>query len=325
MADVDLFTVAGQSNAVGFATGGPSVTQETFLEFDHKNEVINDPLGDPIQMAYSEGDGGDSVDQSSSGSAWPAFANEYYSQTGRVGAIVGTANGGSGVTDAASGTITWNATPESGVYGMLDMAVHATNEAITGLENAGHTVTYRGILWHQGERDAQNIDDGTITKSDYDTAFRNMIAEFRNQLGSGTPFWIFELGHEDSGDTQGYIDIRDIQNTVAGEQANTYLVSDIQKDFPEEGKMADTLHYNQTGYNEMGQTGAMNVASNISTSATSGAGSIAQTALGVIGTSVGVWDTGSGDTTAPTISNFTASKTADTTAPTISNFTASKA
>lgn len=324
MADVDLFTVAGQSNAQGVATGGPSVTQGTFFEFDHKAESVIDPISDPIQMAYSEGDGGSSADQSSSGSAWPSFANEYYTQTGRVGAIVGTANGGSGVTDAASGSITWNATPESS-YSLLDMAVHATNEATTGLENAGHTVTYRGILWHQGERDAQNIDDGTITKSDYDTAFRNMIAEFRAQLGSETPFWIFELGHEDTGDTQGYIDIRDIQNTVASEQPNTYVVSAIQKDFPEEGKMDDNLHYTQTAYNEMGTTGAGNVASNISTAPEPASGSVPVTSTGVIQTTGGAWSTATGDTTAPTISNFSASVQEDTTAPTISNFSASEA
>jgi len=322
MADVDLFTVAGQSNAVGFASGGPSVSAGEFLEFDHKNEVINDPIGDPIQMAYSEEDSGSSADQSSSGSAWPSFANEYYSQRGVTGAIVGTANGGSGVTDGASGLITWNAT-SGGSYSLLDQAVHATNEAITALENAGHTVNYRGILWHQGERDAQNIDDGSITKSDYDTAFRNMIAEFRSQLGPGTPFWIFELGHPNSGDTSGFQDIRDVQNSVVGDQSNTYMVSTIQKDFPEEGKMSDDLHYNQTGYNEMGTTGAGNVAANISAPSAGGSGVVAVTTAGVIDTELGVISTGV-DTTAPTISNFNVGF-ADKTAPTISNFSVSEA
>ena len=254
MADYDLFTVGGQSNAVGKgdSTASPDPNAGTAIEYDADANTIQDPLDDPTSHNGEDSD---------TGSAWPKFCVDYVSHTTRNIAIVGAAVSGAAQYPAAD--------VGAGNYdsGSLDEDLIAfTNEAITELQNAGHTVSYQGILWHQGERDAKTIDDGNMTKTDYKTAFENMIERYRTEFGNDMPMWVFQVGHETTagvGDTVGFQEVRAAQEEVVLAQDNTYLVSDKQKDFPEQGYMSDQLHYNQTGYNIMGEVGALNVAARI--------------------------------------------------------------
>lgn len=240
----DVFVTAGQSNATGTGVAGesPDITPRTGYEYD-SNAVkhLNDPVG-----------------RATDGSAWPAFHREFYGQTGGREAIYVT------TTESAS-----SVAPETGDTGddswasgetLRGRSVDETNAAKSFLNDIGRSFTLRGVLWCQGERDAQFIDDSTITKSDYKTATKGLFSYFRTEHRSDLPVFIFQTGHLDSGDTAGFQDVRDAQSEIVSEQSNTYMVSTIQKDFPEEGKMADEYHYTQTGYNEMGRTGAKSVA-----------------------------------------------------------------
>lgn len=246
---IDLFLVGGQSNAVGRgnAAESPSVLSGVGVEYVNATDTIIDPLDDPVQG---------NNDAADTGSAWPAFLNEYNNLSGRNIAIVGAARGGSAQNaDADEGSGNWDSSGS-----LQDDAVMAINNAISKLEGEGYDVNFRGVLWHQGDRDAQEIDAGGIAKSDYKTAFENMITSFRDDLNMpNMPFWVFELGQLDSGDTSGFQDVRDAQNEVALSDVNTSIVSDIQKNFPSENKMSDEIHYDQTGYNEMGEQGATNI------------------------------------------------------------------
>lgn len=246
---VHLFTVAGQSNAVGRgdSQGSPSIPTDDAIEYIQSTDSLENPLTDPV-------DG--NSDASDTGSAWPAYCDEYLTLVGETPAIVGTAKGGTAQNSTAdTGSGNW----DTGGQLQAD-AVTWTNNAITKLEAAGNTVEHKGILWHQGERDAQSIDAGDITKSEYKSALESMIATFRSDFGSSSlPFWIFELGRPDSGDTSGFQSVREAQQEVASETSDCEIVSSVQKDFPAQGKMLDNFHYNQTGLNEMGREGARTV------------------------------------------------------------------
>lgn len=255
MVEYDLFAVGGQSNAVGRgdSTGSPDPSAGNAVEYRNDTDDIQDPLNDPV-----DGNG----DAAYTGSAWPAFAVEYYNRLSRPLAIIGAAKGGAAQDASAdNGNGNWDDA------GSLDNdLITFVNNAINRIEANGDTATFRGILWHQGERDAQEIDSGGISKADYKTALEDMIARFRAEFGTDMPFWLFELGHETSagsGDTGGYQAVRAAQQEVSLAQNQTYIVSDKQKDFPEDGLMSDSIHYNQTGYNKMGSVGALNVATRI--------------------------------------------------------------
>lgn len=253
--NVDLFAVGGQSNAVGRgdSSTSPNPNAGEALEYVYDTDTIVDPLDDPV-------DGNN--DAANTGSAWPKFCVDYYSLLSQPIAIVGAAKGGSAQVAAAdSGNGDWDT-------GSLDEdLISYVNAAISKLEGSGHTVTFRGILWHQGERDAQEIDSSGISKSDYKTALQNMISRFRTEFGSDMPMWIFELGRPNDSDTAGFQDVRAAQREVVLDDQNNYLISDRQKEFPSLGYMADNLHYDQAGLNLMGSAGALNVASRVSPTA----------------------------------------------------------
>ncbi|ELZ81343.1 hypothetical protein C455_04101 [Haloferax larsenii JCM 13917] len=91
-----------------------------------------------------------------------------------------------------------------------------------------------------------------------------MIARFRTAFGSDMPFWIFETGYWDGHrETQGFQDVQTVQQEVALSQNHTWMVSDKQKTFPSLGYTDGGLHYDQKGYNIMGETGGINVAARL--------------------------------------------------------------
>lgn len=308
----DIFVVAGQSNARGQGTssGSPDVTSTVAQEYKSTTDelvVLDDPVGQdntPEQAANT-------------GSLWPSFAETYNDESGREAIYVPYSNGGSGQhPDTYSD-------PDNGWGSDGNLYYNARDklqEATTFFDNNSIDYTLQGVVWLQGERDAGQIDDGVITKSQYKTAFNDHIDRWQNDIASDFAFYIIQIGHLDSGDTQGFMDVRAAQQEVADSRANVHMVSTIQKDFPEEGKMSDTFHYTQDGYNESGTVSATNTASITTNTTASGDGVIA-TQNGVISTTNGVVQTVQGDETAPTITNFAVQQTVgDTTAPTISGF-----
>lgn len=245
MAEFDLFVVGGQSNAVGQGDGtaSPDPAQGAAIEYQADTNDIEDPLDDPIEGIN---------DASDTGSAWPQFAVDYNTQSGNPVAIVGSARGGTAqVSDADTGNGNWDDTGT-----LSSTLITRVNDAITAIEGAGDTAIFRGVLWSQGETDAQAIDSSTITKAAYKTALEDMIGRYRAEFGSGMPFWIFQTGKPNSGDTAGYQDVRDAQTEVTNTDGFTYMASDIQVNFADDGRMSDDLHYTQTGYNDMGAEGA---------------------------------------------------------------------
>lgn len=250
---IDVFLVAGQSNAMGVGDSAlsPKVSQNVLQVNTGAITLANDPIGADI---------GVSSNRAVTGSAWPAFGNTYYDATGRKIAFIPSARDGSSQTDAAKTNSfgTWDTT---GV--LFDSAVARVNSSMAALAAAGFYPMFKGVLWCQGEADGKAINRGLITQADYIAALKKMVGKFRNQLSlPKMPFYIFRTGTKTDTLDAGYKLIRDAQQIVASiDTFNTKVVFYNAIDFQARGMLSDVAHYTQAGYNEMGALGAAAVVS----------------------------------------------------------------
>jgi hypothetical protein len=236
---IDVFLVAGQSNAtgVGDPLQSPKPLSGTVFQFDNG--------------AISEG--------ACPGSAWPSFGITYYNLTGHKILFVPAAVGGTCQTDqcaAYARRSSWD------VNGTLVQASIATVDAgMSALIAAGYKPLLKGVLWSQGEGDAQGIMASAVSPDMYQSTLAAMIARYREHYGSGLPFYIFLTGTE-PGQERGYAAVRKAQMQVAANDRHTKVVFRDAVNFPANGWMqSDNLHYAQRGLNEMGTQGAKNVVS----------------------------------------------------------------
>lgn len=253
MSSIDVFIIAGQSNAVGEGKKdlSPKVTSSKVLQV--YNNVITD-ANDPVGNAQD-------------GSAWPAFGNEYHALSGRSIAFIPTATGGSGLSPYADlGTGHWSYHTFYGQIDLLGNAIEKTKEALDLLSQSAFTPELKGVLWSQGENEAVNMTMGSnLTQQDYETQLGGVIKRFREHLGDELPFYIFKTGTDTRLDQKrnilcpdhlGYAVIRAAQDNVAATTPRTKIVYADAYTFGERGWLSDGLHYSQEGYNEMGRMGA---------------------------------------------------------------------
>lgn len=241
---IDIFIVAGQSNASGRGDSAqsPTVLATEGLKWDGSTSTF-ETLADPITGAN---------DSSITGSAWPQFAKTYFEKTGRLSAYVHTSKGGTGADEWSPGTTIQN------------NAIAAAQAAIAKAETLYDKVNVAGVLWCQGERDGI---EGT-SESDYKSLLNDVIEDYRSKLNlPELPIFIYELGAKNDGTyASTYQVIRTAQNNYCLERRNAYMVFNRAKYFPSEGKMKDADHYTQAGYNEMGEVSAERVAPLVSIS-----------------------------------------------------------
>lgn len=224
---IDLFLVAGQSNAQGRGSSAqsPAVTNGSLMW----TGTGLAPLADPVGGAAT-------------GSAWPAFANAY----GRC-AIVGAAVGGSSLIDGISGG-SWK--PTGSLFGD---AVIKAQSALAALTSAGWTPTLRGVLWHQGETEGL-LYTGTATelRSVYAAALTGLLTRFRAELGP-VDMWVARLGKSGTDDTALWQAVRDAQVDVCASVEGIHMAFLGCVDFLGPALMKpDGLHYLQPALNIMG-------------------------------------------------------------------------
>jgi hypothetical protein len=252
---VDVFLIAGQSNArgKGSAEGSPDPPSNAAAQYSLRSKDGFKHMTDPVGLAGY---------QAQTGSAWPAFADTYWKETNSPSVYVPTAIGGTGMHPDSSNSDVWG-----GSNSLLHRALRYLNGALDTLEDTGLTTNYRGILWHQGEKDAQTIDNGGMSSSEFKNEFIDMISVYRSMIDdSQARFWILQLGRPASGDTDGYQSVRQIQEEVAASDPYTTVVFDEAVNFPDEGKMTDDVHYSQQGLNEMGRKVATNIVNKLNIS-----------------------------------------------------------
>lgn len=237
--EMDVFLVAGQSNASGKGVAGSSPDPQTDTVYHWYPGAFN--------MVTDE------VGNANTGSAWPSFGITWHALTGRKICFVPCAVESSAQVAAAdSGSGNWDT---SGT--LYTTAVLNLTNALTDIETAGYTPVLRGILWCQGETDAAAINATTITANQYTTALTTMVTNFRGQFGSDLQFYIFRTGTRTDQSDAGYLAIRNAQDTFAySDPLRNRMVFRNAVDFPSRSLMGDVVHYSQAGYNEMGRIGA---------------------------------------------------------------------
>jgi len=237
-----LFLLAGQSNAVGNgnATLSPICTPGTAYEYNEVTDAVQtltDPMGQNMNNL-----------QQGKGSIGPAFANKLHALINKPIYMISAGRGG-----ASNGTNaellhygTWD---ETGNLLIFSNAVNKVNKAIkkTGL-------TLSGIIWMQGERDANGILAGKETEADYQKAFENLIARFRAQFGAQLPFYIVLTGIQTGVATTGNLAVRHAQCAVAKKISNVFVAYTSTNTYSDKGWLMDNVHYTQPAYNEIGDS-----------------------------------------------------------------------
>ncbi len=241
---IDVFLVAGQSNAkgAGDASASPQVPAGWVYEFySNKIRVANDPVGG-----------------ASTGSAWPAFGIAYHTATGRRILFVPCAVGGTAQEAAAdSGNGNWDVNSPLLADSMTEVDV-----AMAAAAKAGYAPVFKGVLWAQGERDGEAMNNGVqgVSQAGYEAALKTMIATYRAHFGSAMPFFLFKTGTEVGLNDVGFASVRAAQEDVGQSDPYAFVVFRGAYDFWWQMEMKNYVHYAQPGYNEMGTDGAGNVA-----------------------------------------------------------------
>ena len=162
------------------------------------------------------------------GSLWPAFGRALVAESGRPVLFLHTAVGGTQVVD-------WLA-EESGYLNSLRTRVE-------GLRAAGHEPDW--ILWHQGETDANVIEDGE--------AFRAALTDLSGQLLEIAPkarMYMFRASRcIGSKRENGVAMIRDAQTAVA--EANPRIEAGMNTDELGPDFRRDGCHFNSMGRREV--------------------------------------------------------------------------
>ncbi|WP_412062524.1 sialate O-acetylesterase [Rubrivirga sp. IMCC45206] len=254
---LDLFLMAGQSNAVG-AGGNPALAPTPARGTAYLVRVLTDSLGPQ---------GGPFVELVTvrpntlvGGTALPTFAVEYAERTGRPTAFLQTAFGGtSNVAAADRGRGHWSARElgpgAGGGPNRFQLAIDLLDAFLENAPDGMPALRLAGLFWIQGETDAHEIDRGRIRTADYRQDFRATLTALADTLaaraGYPVPIYVVQIGHLASGDTPGFEQVRAVQ--ADSEAAAGYsLVCDHAHTFPEIGLMADDAHWNQLGLNHAG-------------------------------------------------------------------------
>jgi hypothetical protein len=237
-----LFLAAGQSNAVGMGDSSMSVLCIANKTFEYRftgNELIT--LKDPVGSNELH------FQKANTGSLWPAFGNEYSHATGANVIVIPAARGGSSCHRKAelSDYGTWDTT---GNLPLFDSAVIKTKAA---LKKTGAMLN--GIIWSQGERDANAINTKQLTEEEYSEVMEGLINRFRKVFGAHTKFYIIQTGFYIHHPPEGFDAVRRAQEGLAKKMKEVYIVYNQTGSFSEKGWMKDEIHYSQPALNDIGK------------------------------------------------------------------------
>lgn len=261
-----VFLIAGQSNAQGMGSAAKSPSVNPGIAYQYYSGNLTPVLGDPVGNANT-------------GSAWPAFANEFYRRTGLGVVFIPTAVGSSALTAIASLPANGgNGQNWSGAGTLRGTAVAQYNSTISALEAGGFAYRFGGVLWSQGERDARCLPSASnkITEQDYKNEFSNLKSYFSETFGEKFVWILSQTGGDDAGiDAQGLTDMRRLQREIVRSTSGVYfgwngaynlIARGLMRshDFPNDPDNVNRSHYSQQGYNEMGTAMAV-VASAVAT------------------------------------------------------------
>ncbi|MEI6142168.1 MAG: sialate O-acetylesterase [Mariniphaga sp.] len=241
-----LFLLAGQSNGVGQgdSTKSPNCIPGTSFEFDAAaNDFI--PLKDPAGKAWKL------FNKAGTGSVAPSFAKRMNELTNTPVYMVTAARGGASCNRKAemSNYDTWDTTGK-----LFDQSVEKTKMA-----EAKSGIALSGIIWMQGERDANAILAGQLTAAEYQASLEGLIQRFRAQFGKKLPFFIVQIAYQQDKAPEGCQAVRDAQEAVAKKMKRVYIAYGETGEFAKRKWFKDIVHYNQEALNDIGTKVAENI------------------------------------------------------------------
>lgn len=234
-----LFLVAGQSNAVGQGNADISKSGINDFAFEYKfakNSIV--PLKDPVGEDYLD------FQKANTGSAWPAFSKQLTADLRQEVIIVPAARNGSSC-DAKAEMTPYGTWASSG--NLFKNAILKTNAAIkfTG-------TPLSGIVWSQGERDANAINEWKLTPAEYEQSLKSLIEKFRVAFRSNVPFYIIQTGYYKNHPQRGFDLVRQVQQKLTLICPRVYIVYKDTQLFIDADKLEDGIHYNQNSLNKIG-------------------------------------------------------------------------
>lgn len=248
-----LFIVAGQSNAAGYVLNPYESAAYCAQMWDYRpnvNALV--PLKDPTNPRYSD-----------RGSAWPAFARQFFEITGRKSVILNAAKGASYVTNHNANT--WYGADDENDLRVIASTQYKACAAVLG--TIGEDFELGGVLWIQGEAETTGVGNGTITVSEYEMGTLDVFRFFKEMTDiSDLPIFMSQIGSHrltltNESVAKGYREIWNAQEKIARNNANVYLAFSGAKYFLEAGMMQDNVHYSHEGYRIVGEGMARFVAS----------------------------------------------------------------
>jgi hypothetical protein len=165
------------------------------------------------------------------------------------------------VVHAARGGSSCSVKAELDNYGTWDSSGKLIWSAIekTSKAKSASKVNLSGIIWMQGERDANGIHAGKLTALEYKAALIWVINAFREKLGKTTPFFIVQTGYQSGREQDGNDLVRSMQETVAKELNDVHIIYSETNLFFDRGWMHDFVHYNQQGLDDIGKKAAIRI------------------------------------------------------------------
>jgi hypothetical protein len=235
-----LFLLAGQSNAVGQGDSlySPVCNANKTFEFDAAaNEFIRlkDPVGKPWKQFQI----------ANTGSIVPSFANRLNELSEQKIFVITAARGGASCHLKAemSNYDTWDVSGN-----LFAMAVEKTKMAET---KSGCGLS--GIIWMQGERDANAILNGQLTADEYETALENVIHRFSAAFGKKLPFYIILTAYQQDKPRTGCDLVRNVQVAMSKKLKRVYIAYNETGEFAQRKWFKDAVHYNQDALNDIGK------------------------------------------------------------------------
>lgn len=235
-----LFLLAGQSNAVGQGDSlkSPVCQPNTAFEFDaaaNQFFPLKDPAGKPWKLFQRAG----------TGSVAPSFAKRLNELTGQTVYMVTAARGGASCHRKA----------EMSNYNTWDTSGQLFAQAIEKTKMAEYKLGTHlaGIIWMQGERDANAILAGQMTGIEYEAALGRVIMRFRKEFGKKLPFFIVQTAYQQDVGPIGCDAVRKAQGNVAKKMKGVYMAYDETGEFADRKWFKDRVHYNQAALNDIGR------------------------------------------------------------------------
>ena len=291
---IDVWIIAGQSNAVGFppnTASAPTCTVNRQLGYVYSTDSVQNPIVATWDSAAG-----------STGSAWPEFGividalsggrPVFFIQTGVGGSSLSTAAYSPGVPGFWDPSYDGINPVALGAAGQLfSRSITIALAGIAKISSLGWTPILRGVLWCQGENDG----GFAISTASYQSLLTSLAAAYRASLSRPTmPFFVFRTGafvgvQETTPNVYGiptdyaFQAIRQAQenfclldyNYMVSRDAVNLLPSPAVLGIGEAAPVGSVafrnemrsltylpspeLHYNQDGYNDMGFIGATEI------------------------------------------------------------------